>query len=59
MYKSIVMVYCFITIDLINQTIDLINQTIDHNHNNRPHTIDYDNRLFISIYRKSKYIPMH
>ena len=35
MYKSIVMVYCYKTIDLINQTIDLINETIDHNHNNR------------------------
>ena len=36
------MVYCYKTIDLINQTIDLINQTIDlineaidHDHNNR------------------------
>ena len=41
--KSIVMVYCFITIDLINETkdlineaIDLINEAIDHDHNNRP-----------------------
>ena len=32
--KSIVMVYCFITIDLINEIIDLINETIDHD--NRP-----------------------
>ena len=36
------MVYCFITIDLINETIDLVNETIDlineaidHDHNNR------------------------
>ena len=36
------MVYCFITIDLINETIylaneaiDLINEAIDHDHNNR------------------------
>ena len=32
MYKSIVMVYCYRTIDLINQTIDLINEAIDHDH---------------------------
>ena len=36
--QSILMVYCFITIDFINETIDLINETIDHS-----------NRLFISI----------
>ena len=35
MYKSIVMVYFYKTIDLINQTIDLINEAIDHDHNNR------------------------
>ena len=29
------MVYCFITIDLINETIDLINEAIDHDYNNR------------------------
>ena len=36
------MVYCFITIDLINETIDLINEAIDlineaidHDHNNK------------------------
>ena len=34
MYKSIVMVYYYKTIDLINQTIDLINEAIDHDHNN-------------------------
>ena len=35
MYKSIVMVYYYKTIDLINQTIDLINEAIEHDHNNR------------------------
>ena len=40
--KSVVMVYCFITIDLINETIDLINET-------KTMTIDHNNRLFISI----------
>ena len=35
MYKSIVMVYCYKTIDLINETIYLINEAIDHDHNNR------------------------
>ena len=34
MYKSIVMVYCYKTIDLINETY-LINEAIDHDHNNR------------------------
>ena len=32
--KSIVMVYCFVAIDLINETIDLIKETIGHD--NRP-----------------------
>ena len=35
MYKSILMVYYYKTIDLVNQTIDLINEAIDHDHNNR------------------------
>ena len=35
MYKSIVMVFYYKTIDFINQTIDLINEEIDHDHNNR------------------------
>ena len=35
MYKSILMVYYYKTIDLINETIDIINEAIDHDHNNR------------------------
>ena len=37
------MVYCFITIELINETIDLINQTIDLINEAIDH--DYNNRL--------------
>ena len=35
MYKCILMVYYYKTIDLINEAIDLINEAIDHDHNNR------------------------
>ena len=35
MYKSILMVYCYKTIDLINETIYLINEAIDHDCYNR------------------------